>query len=53
MVDISIEDDQGADVLEGAKKFSLRAKVCADGSAKLTNAFAGKTLITVPEEALA
>ncbi len=53
MVDISIEDDEGADVLEGVKKITLSAKVGADGSAKLINAFAGKTLITVPEEATA
>jgi uncharacterized Zn-binding protein involved in type VI secretion len=49
LVDIEIEDDAGADVLEGVKKFTLSAKVGADGSAKLMNAFAGKTLITVPE----
>lgn len=53
MVDILIEDDRGADVLEGVKKITLRAKVGADGSAKLMNAFAGKTLITVHEEATA
>lgn len=53
LVDISIEDDEGADVIEGVKKFTLSAKVGADGTAKLMNAFAGKTLITVPEEATA
>lgn len=47
-VDISIEDDDGHDVLDGVKKLELRATVSADGSAKLMNAFAGKTLITVP-----
>ncbi|MEJ7808485.1 MAG: PAAR domain-containing protein [Telluria sp.] len=52
-VEILIEDDAGADVLEGVKKLTLRAKVGADGTAKLLNAFAGKTVITVPEEAMA
>lgn len=53
MVEISIEDDEGADVLEGVKKITLRATVDADGNAKLLNAFLGKTLITVPEVAQA
>ena len=53
MVEIVIEDDTGADVLEGVKQLSLNAKVGADGSAKLLNAFAGKTLITLHEEAAA
>ncbi len=53
MVEIIIEDDAGADVLEGVKQLSLSAKVDADGSAKLLNAFAGKTLITLHEEAVA
>ena len=50
MVDIVVEDDAGADVLEGVKKFTLRAPVGADGSAKLMNVFAGKTLVTVAAE---
>lgn len=53
MVAISIQDDAGADVLEGVKKITLNAKVGADDSAKLLNVFAGKTLITVPEQATA
>jgi len=52
MVDIVIADDAGADVLEGVKKIALRAEVDADGSAKLMNALAGKTVITVHEAAM-
>ena len=53
MVDISIADDEGADVFEGVKKITVSAKVGVDGNAKLMNAFAGKTLITLPEQAMA
>lgn len=49
-VDILIEDDDGHDVIEGVKQLALRAPVSADGSARLMNVFAGKTVITVPEE---
>jgi uncharacterized Zn-binding protein involved in type VI secretion len=49
MVDISIENDNGADVVDGVKKLSLRAAVGADGKAKLMNALAGKTVITVAQ----
>lgn len=46
-VDITIEDDQGEDIIEGVKKVVLRAKVDDVGRAKLTNALAGKTVVTV------
>lgn len=52
-VEISIEDDEGNDVLEGVKKLALQAPVGADGKAKLMNAFAGKTVITLHEAAAA
>ena len=51
MVDISIEDDEGNDVLDGVKKIDLQIKVGGDGKGKLMNAFAGKTLITVTQAA--
>ena len=51
MIDIAIEDDEGHDVLDGIKKIALRAKVGSDGKAKLMNAFAGKTLITLTDSA--
>ncbi|QYF92249.1 hypothetical protein KY495_15980 [Massilia sp. PAMC28688] len=53
MVDITIEDDDGADIVEGVKQLTLRARVDAEGKAKVMNAFAGKTIITVPEESAA
>lgn len=46
-VDITIEDDQGEDVIEGVKKVILRAEVDAVGRAKLTSALAGRTVMTV------
>lgn len=48
IVSIVIEDDEGSDVMDGMKTFTLDARVGPDGSAKLMNAFAGKTIITQP-----
>jgi uncharacterized Zn-binding protein involved in type VI secretion len=49
MVDITIENDDGGDVVDGVKKLSLRAAVGADGKATLMNALAGKTVNTVAQ----
>lgn len=49
IVSIDIDDDGGADVLDGVKKLTLDARVGPDGRAKLMNALAGKTIITRPE----
>lgn len=48
-VAILIADDEGNDVLTGVKTVDLHATVGADGKAKLMNAFAGKTLITLAQ----
>jgi uncharacterized Zn-binding protein involved in type VI secretion len=51
LVEISLQDDDGADVFEGVKNVTLRATVDAAGEATLMNVFVGKTVITVPEYA--
>lgn len=50
-VDIVLEDGEGKDIIEGVKKLELSAAVDADGKAKLMNALAGKTVVTVAEAA--
>ena len=52
-VDITIEDDEGNDVIDGVKKIDLKIKVDGEGKGKLMNAFAGKTLITLFQAAVA
>ena len=51
MVEVLIKDDAGNDIMDGVKEIALRAEVNSDGKAKLMNAFAGKTLITVASTA--
>jgi uncharacterized Zn-binding protein involved in type VI secretion len=49
VVEILLEDDKGADVIEGVKTVKLLAPVDAAGEAKLMNVFVGKTVITLSE----
>jgi uncharacterized Zn-binding protein involved in type VI secretion len=48
-VDIELVDAEGKDIIDGVKKLTLSAAVGANGKAKLMNALAGKTVVTVAQ----